>query len=189
MNVGAKWRLLLLLLLLCFVLNSHSSSARWGCVWISSLCQCAKSGWSQTNCTGQFPYMFYIWLKLSHIYRTDRQVMTEALPGCLFLHLERDSFLLCFFVPPSFRYSGGCLYFHLQAMVHSSVTAKPRHCAWCLYMHVWQQKTLGSGFMLMWQKSKRGFTPNSSLMCLTNCGSHSQHPSPNTLWFHSRDQH
>lgn len=108
MNVGAKWRLLLLLLLLlCFVLNSHSSSARWGCVWISSLCQCAKSGWSQTNCTGQFPYMFYIWLKLSHIYQTDRQVMTEALPGCLFLHLERDSFLLCFFVPPSFLYSGG----------------------------------------------------------------------------------
>lgn len=98
-------------------------------------------------------------------------------------------FLALFFCAPFFPLFGGCLYFHLQAMLHSSVTAKPRHCAWCLYMHVWQHKTLGSGFMLMWQKSKRGFTPNSSLMCLTNCGSHSQHPSPNTLWFHSRDQH
>lgn len=91
-------------------------------------------------------------------------------------------FLALFFCAPFFPLFGGCLYFHLQAMLHSSVTAKPRHCAWCLYMHVWQHKTLGSGFMLMWQKSKRGFTPNCSLMCLTNCGSHSQHPSPNTLW-------
>lgn len=121
--------------------------------------------------------MFYIWLTCFKFSFWSEE-MLQSLPSydrslawSFILHVERDYFLLFFFCP-LLSFIRGCLYFHFQAMLHGSFTAKPTHCAWrLLTLSRRCDKNVDT---------LRGFIPDCSLMCPTNCSSRSQHLPPNT---------
>lgn len=70
--------------------------------------------WTAQSEDGFHTHSLYNWLE-------SCQVLTGASPGCLFLHLRWNWFLLLLFLysPPSFYLE--VLIFHLQVMLHSSL--------------------------------------------------------------------
>lgn len=61
----------------------------------------------------------------------------------------------------------------------------------CTYekKRAWDQEYIHVNVTQNFKKTPWGFIHNLSLMCLMNCSSHSQHLSPNTLWFLCGPQH
>lgn len=55
---------------------------------------------------------------------------------------------------PLLSFIWGCSYLHLQAILHGSLTAEPRHCAWCWRMHLRHQEYIHLNVTL--NKRKQG---------------------------------
>lgn len=96
---------------LVFILNSHSSSARWGCVWISvSVPKAGGVTWTAQSEDSFHKCSIYDWHVLNSLFDPRKccracQVTTEASPGRLF-YMWRGTISCWFFLPPTFLYSG-----------------------------------------------------------------------------------
>lgn len=98
----------------------------------SNLCQCAKSGWSQMNCrvrTASIHILYITDWRAAKCWQKPRLVVYFYIWGgtgsCFF-----------FFLSPHFPFTWGCLYFHLQVMLHSSLKEQVHPKKWKFSHHL-----------------------------------------------------